>query len=302
MKVIFGGKMKDYLVKSLAYEDQLRIYAVDVSQTVQEAQKIHNTWSAATAALGRTIAATSMLSAASLKGKERMTVRIMGDGPAGAIVVDGNALGQIKGYLQNPQIHFPLKNKNKIDVKDAVGSKGFLSVTKDLGLKTPFTGQVPLVSGELGEDFTYYLAKSEQIPSAVGLSVVMDDSNFVKAAGGFMIQVLPKASNDVITLLEKKLSTLPSLAELMSQNMSPEEIIFKFCGKENVKLLDKMPVSYSCDCSKERFAQSLSSIAPRDLETMIKEDHGAEAVCHFCGKKYYFSEDELKTLHLKQIN
>lgn len=294
--------MKDYLVKSLAYEGQLRVYAIDATRTVQQAQKIHNTWSAGTMALGRTLAATAMLSAASLKGKEKMTVKIMGDGPAGAIVVDGNAEGKVKGYLQNPHVHFPLNGKNKVSVKDAVGSKGFLSVTKDLGLKMPFTGQVPLVSGELGEDFTYYLAKSEQIPSAVGLATVLNEDNSVKLAGGFMIQVLPQTSKKIITKLEKKLALLPALSELMIHNNSPEEIIFELCGKNNVKILEKIPVSYSCDCSKDRFAKSLSSIAAKDLETMIKEDHGAEAICHFCGKKYYFSEDELKKLYSKSFS
>ncbi len=177
--------MSDYLVKSLAYDGQLRAYAVDATKTVRQAQEYHDTWSAASAALGRTLVATLLLSEASLKGEGKMTVKVNGDGPLGAIVVDGNANGTVKGYVQHPHIHLPLNDKHKIDVKGAVGTTGFLSVTKDLGLKEPFTGQVPLVSGELGEDFTYYLAKSEQIPSAVGLSVFVNDDNTIQTAEAF---------------------------------------------------------------------------------------------------------------------
>ncbi|KRL01869.1 Hsp33 family molecular chaperone HslO [Liquorilactobacillus capillatus] len=288
--------MKDYLVKSLAYEGQIRVYAIKTEETIRKAQEIHATRSAATAAFGRAITATAMLSAASLKGQEKMTVKIMGDGPTGAIVVDGNAQGKVKGYLQNPQLHFPLKDNKQVDVREAIGSKGVLSVTKDLGLKTPFTGQVPLVSGELGEDFTYYLAESEQIPSAVGLSVVLDEQGAVDEAGGFMIQVMPQVEDEVISQIEKKLATFPSLSGLMVEKTTPEEIIFELCGKANVQILDKLSIAYQCDCSKARFARSLASIAPRDLETMIQEDHGAEATCRFCGQKYHFTEKELKKL------
>lgn len=293
--------MKDYLVKSLAYEGQLRIYAVESGQAVREAQRIHNTWSAATAALGRAIVATAMLSAASLKDSEKMTVKIMGDGPAGAIVVDGNAQGTVKGYIQNPHVHFPLNGKKKIDVRDAIGSKGFLAVTKDLGLKAPFTGQVPLVSGELGEDFTYYLAKSEQIPSAVGLAVTMDEHDILEMAGGFLVQVMPQAKEDVISKMETKLASFPSISGMMAQKRTPEEIIYELCGRDNVNILERLPISYHCDCSKKRFARSLASIAPKDLKEMIEKDHGAEATCRFCGEKYHFDENELKDLYARAI-
>lgn len=295
--------MSDYLVKSLAFDSQIRAYAVDATETVSTAQKLHDTWSAASAALGRSLVGTLLLASASLQGDETMTVKINGNGPVGGIVVDGNANGTVKGYVQNPHVHLPLNDKHKIDVKGAVGTEGFLAVTKDLGLKEPFTGQVPLVSGELGEDFTYYLAKSEQIPSSVGLSVFVNSDNSIETAGGFMIQVMPGAKEETISQIEKRLAEIPMVSEMMRDGKKPEDILNEILGAENVKVLDKMPVSYHCDCSRERFLGVLTSLPTDQLQEMADEDHGAEAVCHFCGKKYQFTEDELrKIIKVKKQN
>ena len=295
--------MSDYLVKSLAFGGQIRAYAVDATETVSTAQKLHDTWSAASAALGRSLVGTLLLASASLQGDETMTVKINGNGPVGGIVVDGNANGTVKGYVQNPHVHLPLNDKHKIDVKGAVGTEGFLAVTKDLGLKEPFTGQVPLVSGELGEDFTYYLAKSEQIPSSVGLSVFVNSDNSIETAGGFMIQVMPGAKEETISQIEKRLAEIPMVSEMMRDGKKPEDILNEILGAENVKVLDKMPVSYHCDCSRERFLGVLTSLPTDQLQEMADEDHGAEAVCHFCGKKYQFTEDELrKIIKVKKQN
>lgn len=295
--------MSDYLVKSLAFDGQIRAYAVDATETVSTAQKLHDTWSAASAALGRSLVGTLLLASASLQGDETMTVKINGNGPVGGIVVDGNANGTVKGYVQNPHVHLPLNDKHKIDVKGAVGTEGFLAVTKDLGLKEPFTGQVPLVSGELGEDFTYYLAKSEQIPSSVGLSVFVNNDNSIETAGGFMIQVMPGAKEETISKIEKRLAEIPMVSEMMRDGKKPEDILNEILGAENVKILDKMPVSYHCDCSRERFLGVLTSLPTDQLQEMAVEDHGAEAVCHFCGKKYQFTEDELrKIIKVKEQN
>lgn len=295
--------MSDYLVKSLAFDGQIRAYAVDATETVSTAQKLHDTWSAASAALGRSLVGTLLLASASLQGDETMTVKINGNGPVGGIVVDGNANGTVKGYVQNPHVHLPLNDKHKIDVKGAVGTEGFLAVTKDLGLKEPFTGQVPLVSGELGEDFTYYLAKSEQIPSSVGLSVFVNSDNSIETAGGFMIQVMPGANEETISQIEKRLAEIPMVSEMMRDGKKPEDILNEILGAENVKVLDKMPVSYHCDCSRERFLGVLTSLPTDQLQEMADEDHGAEAVCHFCGKKYQFTEDELrKIIKVKKQN
>lgn len=295
--------MSDYLVKSLAFDGQIRAYAVDATETVSTAQKLHDTWSAASAALGRSLVGTLLLASASLQGDETMTVKINGNGPVGGIVVDGNANGTVKGYVQNPHVHLPLNDKHKIDVKGAVGTEGFLAVTKDLGLKEPFTGQVPLISGELGEDFTYYLAKSEQIPSSVGLSVFVNNDNSIETAGGFMIQVMPGAKEETISQIEKRLAEIPMVSEMMRDGKKPEDILNEILGAENVKILDKMPVSYHCDCSRERFLGVLTSLPTDQLQEMADEDHGAEAVCHFCGKKYQFTEDELrKIIKVKKQN
>lgn len=288
--------MSDYLVKSLAYDGQIRAYALDATETVQTAQKLHDTWSAASAALGRSLIGTLLLASASLQGSDTMTVKINGNGPVGGIVVDGNAHGTVKGYVQHPHVHLPLNNKHKIDVKGAVGTNGFLSVTRDLGLKEPFTGQVPLISGELGEDFTYYLAKSEQIPSSVGLSVFVNDDNTIQCAGGFMIQVMPGASDEVLDNIEKRLNEIPMVSQMMRDGKNPEDILNEILGAENVKILEKMPVSFKCDCSRERFADILKTLPKDQLQEMADEDHGAEAVCHFCGKKYNFTEEELRKI------
>lgn len=288
--------MSDYLLKSVVDDGQFRAYAVDATELVREAQQRHDTWSAASAALGRTLIATLMLSSSVLKGDDTLTVRINGGGPVGGIVVDGNANGTVKGYLQNPHVNLPLNKFHKIDVAKAVGVEGSLSVTKDLGLDKPYTGQVPLASGEIGDDFTYYLAQSEQIPSAVGVSVFVNDDNSIKVAGGFLVQVMPGAKDEAISHLEKRLKEVPMVSELLLDGQKPEDMLNLLFGEENVKILDKMPVSFKCDCSKAQFSKALASISKKQLEQIINEDHHAETVCHFCKNKYEFSEDELRAI------
>ncbi|MFC6165933.1 Hsp33 family molecular chaperone HslO [Lactiplantibacillus dongliensis] len=287
--------MEDYLVKSIAGNEMFRAYAVSATAMVSEAQQRHDTWSAASAALGRSLVGTLLLASSVLKGDEKLTVKINGNGPVGGIVVDGNANGTVKGYLQHPHVHLPLNDQHKIDVRAAVGSEGFLAVTKDQGVGDPFTGQVPLVSGELGEDFTYYLAQSEQIPSAVGLSVFVNEDNSIGVAGGFLVQVLPNATDEAIDSLETKLKDMPLVSKLLRDGKTPEDILaLLFDG--DVKVLDKMPVKFECDCSKERFADSLAALPKAEVQAMIDEDHGATAVCHFCGNEYHFSEADLKAV------
>ncbi|WP_010623168.1 Hsp33 family molecular chaperone HslO [Paucilactobacillus suebicus] len=290
---------KDYLVKSVAVDGMFRAYAVSATGVVREAQQRHDTWSAASAALGRSLVGTLLLASSVLKGEEKMTVKIQGDGPVGAIVVDGNANGTVKGYLQHPHVHLPLNAKHKIDVAGAVGHQGTLSVTKDMEVGNPFTGQVGLVSGELGEDFTYYLAQSEQIPSAVGLSVFVNDDNSIGVAGGFLVQVMPGASDDKISELEQRIAKMPLVSELLRDGKTPEDILHMLFDGEEVKILDTMPVAFKCDCSKDRFSKALASISRQDMEQIINEDHHAETVCHFCGNKYEFSETELKKILLQ---
>ena len=288
--------MSDYLVKGLAYDGQFRVYAVDATQAVAEAQRRHDTWHTASAALDRAMVGSLLVATTGLKGDQKMTVIINGNGPGGRIIADANGKGDIKAYITNPHVGLPLNRNGKLDVKGVVGTEGTLTVIKDLGLKEPFSGQVPLVSGELGEDFTYYMVNSEQIPSAIGLSVLVDTDDTIKVAGGFMIQVMPDASDAAISQIEKNLSEMPLMSRLMEKGDTPEDVLERIIGKENIHYVEEMPVQFQCDCSHERFKDGLAAIGKDELKDMIAEDHGAEVVCQFCSEKYHFSEEELTEL------
>lgn len=287
--------MSDYLVKALAYEGFVRAYAVNATETVGEAQERHDTWNTSSAALGRTMIGAVMLGAM-LKGEDKMTVKIEGNGPAGAIVVDSNGKGEVKGYIKNPHISLPLNEIGKIDVRGAVGTEGMFTVTKDLGLKEPFSGQTPIVSGEIGEDFTYYLAVSEQIPSAVGVSVLVDTDDSIKTAGGFMIQIMPGASDEIIDQIEVRLKETARISTLLDEGQTPEEILQNLLGTDDVEFLETMPVQFKCDCSKEKFASAIITLGAEQIQELIDQDHGAEAVCAFCNNKYKYSEADLYEL------
>jgi molecular chaperone Hsp33 len=293
--------MSDKLIKALGFENEIRIYVVDATNMVSEGQNRHDSWSASTAALGRAMIGTTLLGA-TLKGKDKLTVRIEGNGPAGHIIVDSNAVGETKGYIRNPKVSLDLNEKGKIDVRGAVGTEGLLTVSKDLGMKEPFVGQVPLVSGELGEDFTYYMANSEQVPSAIGVSVLVNPDESVKAAGGFMIQVLPNAKEETIEKIEQTIAELPLVSRLMENGETPEQILDRLVGAGNAHIIDEMPVTFKCDCSKERFSEAIVTLGEQEIQEMIEEDHGAEAVCHFCRTKYQFNEEELKELKEEAVN
>lgn len=287
--------MSDYLLKSVCYDGQIRVFTIDATDTIAEAQRRHDTWSASSAALGRTMVG-ALLLGVMVKGDEKVTVKVEGNGPAGHIIADSNGRGTVKGYIANPKVSLPLNEKGKIDVRGAVGTEGTLTVTKDLGLKEPFAGQVPLISGELAEDFTYYMATSEQTPSAIGLSVLVDTDESIKAAGGFMIQVMPGATEETIAAVEKAVAEIPMVSRLMENGETPEEILNRLMSEGNAKILEKMPIAFECDCSKERFAGAIVSLGNKEIDDMITEDHGAEAVCHFCGNKYHFSVEDLEEL------
>lgn len=287
--------MSDYLVKTLAYEGFVRAYAVNATETIAEAQRRHDTWNTSSAALGRTMIGALMLGA-TLKGEDKMTVKIEGNGPAGAIVVDSNGKGEVKGYIKNPHISLPLNEVGKIDVRGAVGTEGMFTVIKDLGLKEPFSGQTPIVSGEIGEDFTYYLAVSEQIPSAVGVSVLVDTDDSIKTAGGFMIQIMPGASDEIIDQIEVRLKETARISTLLDEGQTPEEILQKLLATDDVEFLETMSVQFKCDCSKEKFASAIITLGAEQIQELIDQDHGAEAVCAFCNNKYEYSEADLYEL------
>ena len=287
--------MSDYLVKALAYGGYVRAYAVNATETIAEAQRRHDTWNTSSAALGRTMIGALMLGA-TLKGEDKMTVKIEGNGPAGAIIVDSNGKGEVKGYIKNPHISLPLNEIGKIDVRGAVGTEGMFTVIKDLGLKEPFSGQTPIVSGEIGEDFTYYLAVSEQVPSAVGVSVLVDTDDSIKTAGGFMIQIMPGASDEIIDQIEARLKETARISTLLDEGQTPEEILQSLLATDDVMFIETMPVGFKCDCSKEKFASAIITLGAEQIQELIDQDHGAEAVCAFCNNKYEYSEEDLYAL------
>lgn len=286
--------MEDYMVRALGYNDQVRAYAVNTTAAVQEAQSRHYTWPTASAALGRTITAGVMMGAM-LKGDNSITIKIEGNGPLGPILVDSNAKGEVRGYVTNPQTHLDLNEQGKLDVRGVVGTEGSLTVIKDLGMRENFTGQVPLVSGELGEDFTYYFASSEQVPSSVGVGVLVNPDNTILAAGGFIVQLMPGADDSTIDAIEKRLSTISPISNLIQQGLTPEQILHTILGEENVRMLDKLPVAFQCKCSKERFGAAIISLGSAEIQEMINEDGQAEAQCHFCRETYHFDKQELES-------
>lgn len=285
--------MADQLLKALALNNEVRIYTVNMTQTVAEAQKRHDTWHTATAALGRTMIATALL-AANLKGNDQLTVQVQGQGPLGQITVDGNNQGHIRGRVDHPHVALELNADHALDVAGAVGLPGRLTVRKYIEDGSPFTGQVALVSGELAEDFTYYMAVSEQTPSAIGLSVLVEPDEQVASAAGFMIQMLPGAREETIAALEARLACLGSLSALIQDHPDPEDMLGALLASKDYSILSRGPVSYQCSCSYDRFLKHLELLNASDLESMIQEDHGADLVCHYCNESYQISEEALK--------
>jgi molecular chaperone Hsp33 len=287
--------LKDYLVKATAYDGKVRAYAISSTDMVKEAQRRHDTWATTSAALGRTMTITTMMGAM-LKGDDSITVKVEGNGPIGAIITDANAKGEIRGYVKNPHVDFDLNKYGKLDVSRAVGNEGNLSVTKDVGLKDFFTGEVPIISGEISEDFTYYFANSEQIPSAVAAGVLVNPDHSILAAGGFMVQVMPGAEEDMITQLEEQIQSFPAISSLVQEGRTPQQILETLFKDQEVKMLETLPVEFRCKCSKERLERAIAGLGNEEIQQMIDEDHGAEATCHFCNEKYHFTEEELALL------
>lgn len=285
--------MKDYLVKGLAFNGMVRAYAVRTTETVGEAQRRHNTWPTATAALGRAMTAGAMMGTM-MNQDDKITIKIEGGGPIGVILVDANGKGEVRGYVTNPQTHFDLNEVGKLDVRRAVGTQGNITIVKDLGLREMFTGQTPIVSGEIAEDFTYYFAVSEQVPSSVGLGVLVNTDNSVLASGGFIIQLLPGCDDETITEIENRLKSIEPVSKMIEKGYTPEQILERVLGEGNVKILEKMPIQFQCQCSKERFGVAIKSLGVQEIQEMIDEDGGAEAECHFCCEKHQFSQAELE--------
>jgi len=286
--------MEDYLVRGVGGEGQFRVFAAVTTGLVEEARRRHDTWPVASAALGRVLTA-GLLLGANLKGDDILTLRILGDGPLGAIVVTANAEGEVRGYVQEPHVDLPLTPEGKLPVGSAVG-KGFLYVTKDLGLKEPFTGSVELVSGEIGEDVAQYLLTSEQIPSAVSLGVLIGPDASVRAAGGLIIQLFPGASEETLSHLEKSLAEMPPISSLVNLEMTPEEIVSRAVNGLHVRYLEKYPVRFACKCSREKAGDVLAAMGKEEIEKLSQEQGQVEVRCHFCGEKYVFKAPDLKAI------
>lgn len=286
--------MEDYLVRAVADDGSFRIFAANTTNTVEEARVRHNCWPVAAAALGRTMTA-ALLLGANLKGEDILTIRVLGDGPLGAVIVSANSRGEVRGYVQEPQVSLPSTPEGKLPVGAAVG-KGQLHITKDLGLREPFTGSVELVSGEIAEDIAYYLSTSEQTPSAVSLGVLVETDNSVVAAGGLMLQLLPNTSEEVLEKLEQNLAQLPHISTLITNGETPEDIIYRVTQGTAIKILEKTPASFKCQCSRSRLEELLIGIGKEEVTSMLEEQGEAEVNCHFCAEKYLFDKNDLQAI------
>jgi len=288
--------MKDYIVTATAADAKVRAFAAATTSMVEYAQKIHQLSPTGTAALGRTLTAAAIMSRM-LKGpRDTLTIQIKGDGPLGGIIAVTDTEANVRGYVYNPEVDLPLNQMGKIDVSGAIGGEGYLNVIKDLGLKEPYIGYVNLVSGEIAEDIAYYFTKSEQVPSAVALGVLVDRDWSVISAGGFIIQLLPGAGEEIIEHLEEKLKSIPPVTTLLYEGKTPEQILELLLGEKGLEVLEKSPCEFFCNCSRERMERNLLSLGRKEIADIIQEQHGAELQCHFCNSKYDFSEDELMKL------
>ncbi|MBR5467907.1 MAG: Hsp33 family molecular chaperone HslO [Firmicutes bacterium] len=287
--------MEDFILRATAANGFIRAFAVHSTKTVEEARRIHDTTPVATAALGRLISAAAMMGATLKNEKDRLTLQIKGDGPLEGLLVTSDANVNVKGYVFNPQADVPEIYPGKLEVGMAVGH-GSMRIIKDIGLREPYCGTIELISGEIAEDLTYYFAKSEQIPSAVGLGVLVDMDRTVRQAGGFFVQLMPGAPDEVIDKLEDNINRLPYTTDLMDMGKTIEEILGMILTGFEYEVNDKLPLNYLCDCSKERVEQALISIGAKDLAKIAQEDKKAEISCHFCNKKYEFNEEELMSL------
>ena len=284
--------MNDYMIRATAADGQIRAFAATTKEMVETAKNAHNTSPIATAALGRLMTAAAMMGS-DLKGEgELLTLRIEGDGPIGGLLVTADGKGDVKGYAFNPDVMLPPNAQGKLDVGGSLGL-GVLSVIKDIGLKEPYVGQTQLITGEIAEDLTYYFATSEQVPSSVALGVLMNKDNTVRQAGGFIIQLLPGASDEIIDRLEAKLSGISSITSLLDAGKTPEEILTDILGEFGLEILKKMPVQFHCDCERSRVEKAIISIGRKEIQDMIDEGKEIDGNCQFCNKHYKFSVDEL---------
>ncbi|MEE1032281.1 MAG: Hsp33 family molecular chaperone HslO [Ruminococcus sp.] len=287
--------MSDYMIRATAANSQVRAFAITTRDMVEHARAAHNTSPVATAALGRLMTGAAMMGSMMKGDKNILTLQIQCSGPIQGLTVTADSKGNVKGYVNNPDVILPASAKGKLDVGRAV-DLGVLTVIKDLGLKEPYVGQVELKTGEIADDLTYYFASSEQVPSAVGLGVLMEKNNTVRRAGGFIVQLMPNAEEEVIVQLEKNLAEITSVTELLDQGCTPEMILEKLLGNMGLEILDRMDTQFYCNCDKDRVAKALISIGAKELQSLIDEGKTIELNCHFCNTNYEFTVDEMKEL------
>lgn len=287
--------MNDYIIRATAANDQIRAFAAVTTEMVETAREHHNTSPVATAALGRLLTAGAMMGSMMKGEKDVLTLQIKAGGPLQGITVTADSQGNVKGYVGNPDVCIPANSKSKLDVAGAVGP-GFLTVIKDMGLKEPYSGQVMLQTCEIAEDLTYYFATSEQVPSAVGLGVLMNKNNTVRQAGGFIVQLMPFAEEEVISRLEQNVQKINSVTNLLEEGHTPESLLEKVLEGFDMQINEKMDTRFHCNCSKERVAKALISIGRKELNEMIQEGKPIEMNCHFCNTNYNFTVEELKEI------
>jgi molecular chaperone Hsp33 len=285
----------DYLVRATALEGRVRAFALRATRLVEEMRARHDTYPAVTAALGRTAMGSLLLAAAALKERHQvLSIEVRGGGPAGRILCTATGAGQVRGMVSNPHAHAQSRKPGKLNVAGVVGRTGYLSVTKDLGMRDPYRGTVELQSGEIGDDLAYYLSRSEQTPSAVGVGVFVTRDAIVEAAGGFLVQLLPGLTDDEVLAVDREVAALPHPTRLIRDGLSPEEVLGRIfpAGHE---ILDRYPIGFTCPCSRQRFEAAIVTLGSREIERIIEEEENGftEVVCHFCNEAYHFSPEEM---------
>lgn len=292
--------MKDELKKYLAYNGKVRVECINSTNLVEEARKVHDLSPTATAALGRLLTITEIFQSDLKEKDESITLQIKGNGPLGILTAVGDGNGSVKGYVQNSKVELPLNNVGKLDVGTAVGKEGMIYFIKDIGLKDPYVGMTPIISGEIAEDFTNYFAKSEQVPTVIALGVLVNKDG-VKSAGGYRISAMPEASEDDLLKIEEAVKNADSISKMLDNNLSLDKIAKKVTGDENLQIMNESYFpEYKCNCSREKFEKGLIAIGKKELDAIIKEDGKANTVCHFCNKEYNFSKEDLERL-LKSV-
>lgn len=288
--------MADYIVNAITSNGAIRVVAADTTELCNRAQEIHKMSPTAAAALGRTLTAAAIMGSMLKSADDSLTIQLNGGGPIGKVVAVGDGNANVKGYVGNPLVDLPLNDKGKLDVGGAIGRDGMLGIIRDLGLKEPYVGQVPLVNGEVAEDLTQYYATSEQLPTAVALGVLVDVDYTIKAAGGFILQVLPGAYDEDIDNVERTIQSISSVTEMLSNGKKPEDIVEQLLSDYEIEYFDNVPTKYECDCSRDRTDRALISLGKEELTKIIEEDGKAEITCHFCDNIYKYTKEELETL------